>query len=254
MEPNEILEQLAEQINNIPDDQIDAVYENYDSMIEIMNVNNKLINEIKEQFAWMQSTETDIIRIKDLFINQIEQFISSQENEKKLKLLSKIKNKVTEVFDIMLTEGLEPRIPIKTLVVHENAVMPQYAHEGDACVDLSAVEDTNIPAGATVLIHTGLKFIIPFGYEMQIRPRSGMSLKTNLRVANAPGTIDSNYRGEVCIIMTNIGQENYEIKQGDRIAQAIIQKVPYIYFELTEEKDFNDNTDRGNQGFGSSGK
>lgn len=152
--------------------------------------------------------------------------------------------------------------------ISEDAVMPFYAHEGDAGMDLCANEDVMIAPGETKLVPTGLKMAIPVGYEVQIRPRSGISLKTKLRVANAPGTIDSGYRGEVCVIMDNISdpttvenritiedkgqQGTYLIKKGNRIAQMVIasvEKGEIIECQNVESID----SDRGVGGFGSSG-
>ena len=97
-----------------------------------------------------------------------------------------------------------------------------------------------------------LAFEIPDGYELQVRPRSGLSAKTKLRVSNSPGTIDSDYRGEVCIILDNISsEESYTINKGERIAQGIISKVEKITFEEVEELS---ETERGEAGFGSTGK
>lgn len=152
--------------------------------------------------------------------------------------------------------------------ISEDAVMPFYAHEGDAGMDLCANEDVIIAPGETKLIPTGLKMAIPVGYEVQIRPRSGISLKTKLRVANAPGTIDSGYRGEVCVIMDNISdlktvenritiedkgqQGTYLIKKGNRIAQMVIASV--VKGEIIECQDVESiDSDRGVGGFGSSG-
>ena len=107
-----------------------------------------------------------------------------------------------------------------------------------------------IEPGETKLLQTGLKFEIPHGFELQIRPRSGLSLKTKLRVANAPGTIDSDYRGEVAVIMTNTGKETVTINHGDRIAQAVLS--PVYQMEFVECDDLLE-TERGNGGFGSTG-
>jgi len=102
------------------------------------------------------------------------------------------------------------------------------------------------------LIGTGLKVEIPQGYELQIRPRSGMALKTTLMIANSPGTIDCNYRGEVKIIVWNTAGYYYSIKAGTKIAQAVLQKLPTVeHIEVSEEELTN--TDRGEKGFGSSG-
>jgi deoxyuridine 5'-triphosphate nucleotidohydrolase len=110
------------------------------------------------------------------------------------------------------------RIAVQIEKLNPNAIIPTYAHPTDAGADVSAVEVTVVPAGKTVLVHTGLKLAVPKGYEVQVRPRSGLSLKTGLRVANAPGTIDSSYRGELGIVITNTSSESYTIAAGDKIA------------------------------------
>lgn len=141
--------------------------------------------------------------------------------------------------------------------LHPDAIIPRYATLGASGFDLHALEDTIVYPGETKLIKTGLSMSIPLGYELQIRPRSGTSLKTSLRVANAPGTVDSDYRGEICIIISNIhGSEMYnekyreEIKKGDRIAQGVICPVTTAEFE---EVDNLNSTERGSGGFGSTG-
>ena len=168
---------------------------------------------------------------------------------------------------------LEPKETVKVKRLHPDAVMPRRAHAGDAGFDLVAVEDTIIEPGETALIETGLAFELPQGYEMQIRPRSGVTLKTKLRVQL--GTVDSNYRGEVGVIVDNTHNGHYPngavhrygftidgskargerygayvIRKGDRIAQAIIQRLPDV--ELIEVEELGD-SERGEGGFGSSG-
>ena len=141
------------------------------------------------------------------------------------------------------------KIIVQIEKLNPNAIIPTYAHPTDAGADVSAVEVTVVPAGKTVLVHTGLKLAIPKGYEVQVRPRSGLSLKTGLRVANAPGTIDSSYRGELGIIITNTSSESYTIAAGDKIAQILIAPTPMMDFV---ETTISDTTDRGEGGFGSS--
>ena len=103
----------------------------------------------------------------------------------------------------------------------------------------------------TAIIPTGLTMEIPAGYEVQIRPRSGLAIKKNITVLNTPGTIDADYRGEVKIILTNFGKEPFEIHNGDRIAQMVINKLPQCY--LSEVDELN-STQRGAGGFGSTGQ
>ena len=152
--------------------------------------------------------------------------------------------------------------------------MPIYAHETDAGLDIYSTEDINISPGETILIKTGLKVAIPVGYELQVRPKSGISLKTKLRVANTPGTIDSGYRDEIGIIIENIEQpiqdisyhfdtnnkividsilhgKTYSIEKGQKIAQLVLNKISKANFILVDTVNEIEG-DRGG-GFGSTG-
>lgn len=133
---------------------------------------------------------------------------------------------------------------------------PRYAIDGDSGMDIRASMSVMLPPGATGLIPTGLYFDIPKGYELQVRPRSGQSLKTKFRIANSPGTIDSNYTGELKIIADNIGEQEYYIKAGDRICQIVLQQVPVmklVAYTSKEELHKAKQTWRGGAGFGSTG-
>jgi len=142
-------------------------------------------------------------------------------------------------------------IPIKVKKVDRLATIPQYAHEGDAGFDLCSVDAVELQPGETKVISTGLKMAIPRGYEVQVRPRSGMSLKTSLRITNSPGTIDSPYRGVVGIILQNTGKKTLHIDIGDRVAQGILNRVPQAAFVEVEDLD---ETTRGEGGFGHTGR
>jgi dUTP pyrophosphatase len=134
----------------------------------------------------------------------------------------------------------------------ETAILPRYAHEDDAGMDIYAAQTVFIEAGRTALVPTGLKMAIPDGFELQVRPRSGLSLKTPLRVPNSPGTIDSGYRDEICVIVWNSSDsEAFTVNQGDRIAQFVLARVPMAVFTEVESASAI-GTDRGG-GFGSSG-
>ncbi|MEK5057682.1 deoxyuridine 5'-triphosphate nucleotidohydrolase [Paenibacillus sp. FSL H7-0326] len=138
---------------------------------------------------------------------------------------------------------------MKVKKLHPDAVIPQYAKPGDSGFDLVAVEDVYMPAGETCKIPIGLAFEIPEGYEMQIRPRSGMTSKTKIRVQL--GTIDSGYRGEVSVIADNIAKmASYYVHKGERIAQGVIAPVVKVEFEEVEELS---TTERGSGGFGHTG-
>lgn len=141
-------------------------------------------------------------------------------------------------------------IKIKTKKIHPDAVIPKYAHEGDAGFDLYSVEDYEINLRERMLVKTGLQVEIPRGYEMQIRPKSGLALKSGITVLNTPGTIDSVYRGEVGVILINHSDRLYSVKKGEKIAQGVISKIEEAVFE---EADNLSETIRGEGGFGSTG-
>ena len=135
--------------------------------------------------------------------------------------------------------------------IHPDAVLPSYAHPGDAGMDVRSVEDLVIPAGGRVLVHTGLVAVIPEGYELQVRSRSGLALKSGVAVLNSPGTVDAGYRGEIGVILANFGDGGFVVKKGDRVAQLVT--APVTVAEIFET-DSVDATDRGAGGFGSTGR
>ena len=134
--------------------------------------------------------------------------------------------------------------------VHPDASLPSYAHPGDAGMDVRSVEDIDLAPGARALVHTGLVMILPPGWEAQVRPRSGLALKHGVTVLNTPGTIDAGYRGEVGVILANLGDVAFPVRKGDRIAQIVVAPVTTADIE---EAEVVDKTDRGAGGFGSTG-
>lgn len=188
----------------------------------------------------------------------------------------------------LLTNAFTKDMPIDKKIIEipvelaeEVEEIPKYVHIGDAGIDIRAADNYEILPGETKLIKTGVKVAIPQGYELQVRPRSGLSLKTKMRIANSPGTIDSNYRGEIGIIIDNIEppikdityrpvlNENgtikelkvtsilqgapYYIEKGDRIAQLVLSETPTAHFYQVDNIGVFD-SERGEDGFGSSGK
>ncbi len=131
--------------------------------------------------------------------------------------------------------------------------LPKYATHGSAGLDIAAAvkEEIIIPKGKIGFVPTNISVEIPEGYEIQVRPRSGLAVKHGITVLNSPGTIDSDYRGEVKIILINLGEEDYKISRGERIAQLVVSKVYQAKF--SEVEDLN-NSHRGEGGFGHSGK
>lgn len=153
----------------------------------------------------------------------------------------------------MKAEGSK-KYDIKVLVVNKsNMLLPKYETVNSAGLDVRAnlTAPTVLPAHGRMLIGTGLFVAIPEGYECQIRPRSGLALKHGITVLNTPGTIDADYRGEICVILMNHSNENYVINPGDKIAQAVFHKYERIEWE---EVDTLDATERGEGGFGHTGK
>ncbi len=130
--------------------------------------------------------------------------------------------------------------------------LPSYATALSAGMDLSAAleEDTELGPGERALIPTGLAIALPAGFEAQIRPRSGLAVKHGITVLNTPGTIDADYRGEIKVILINLGQEPVTIKRGMRIAQMVIEKHEHIEWRVVESLE---ETERGEGGFGSTG-
>lgn len=126
-----------------------------------------------------------------------------------------------------------------------------YAHEGDAGADLRSVEDTIITPNSRILVHTGLHMAIPTGYVGMVCPRSGFALKQGVTVLNAPGIVDSGYRGEVGVILLNTSEQTVTVHKGDRIAQMVFVPYAHMAFEHVESLP---ETDRGEGGFGSTGK
>src|ERR1700689_4182826 len=136
--------------------------------------------------------------------------------------------------------------------IHPRAKLPAYAHgpDEDAGMDLCAVEDVVLDPGVPNLVATGLTLEIPPGYEAQVRPRSGLALKHAITMPNAPGTIDPGYRGELRVILLNLGRDPYTVLAGDRIAQIVVARYEAVEWV---EGDLNDSA-RGTGGFGSSGR
>jgi len=143
------------------------------------------------------------------------------------------------------------KIKIKRLPNGKDLPLPEYKTSGSAGMDIVAAEDGYISKDETVMIHTGFALAIPAGYEVQIRSRSGLA-KHGVFVTNAPGTIDSDYRGEVCVLLTNISEKkDFYYYKGHRIAQMIVAPVVRAKLMLVDELS---DTERGSGGFGSTGK
>jgi len=142
-------------------------------------------------------------------------------------------------------------VQVKRLPHGEGLDLPAYATSGAAGMDVLSAEDVVLKPGERHAVATGLAVAIPTGYEIQVRPRSGLAFKHGVTVPNTPGTIDSDYRGELKVLMINHGPEDFPIKRGERVAQLVLAPVTQARWD---EVVVLDETDRGSGGFGSTGR
>lgn len=241
------LNHLEKGLNNVNDKLI---------MIQSMNMAGLKAENVKEQYEEI-CLEID---------NQMADQMSAQKRDFLKRILGITYNNLSEA------EGVSKRnilIPIE--YCRPDAKMPTYAHLTDAGMDIYLTEDVTIRPGETVLIPTGIKVALPFGYELQVRPKSGRSLKSKLRIANTPGTIDAGYRDEICIIADNIDPvirsadiddegrlynilwgSNIMLSKGEKIAQLVLNEVPKAVFYEVENVSSIENDGRKG-GFGSTG-
>ena len=226
-------------------------------LAQAINANGATVEDMVQNFAQLGQK-----------IDTLESF-SAQKKDFLKQLVNGLGNCISE------TQGVAKKyIQIPYEKCREGARMPEYAHIDDSGMDLYALEDYTIHPGETKLIPTGLKFAIPNGYELQIRPKSGRCLKTKLRVANTPATIDAGFRGEVCVIVENVeapiqdityefdnnghpiitsilhGTDHY-IHKGEKFAQLVLAEVPKANFYLVDK--VMEDTERADGGFGSTG-
>jgi len=142
------------------------------------------------------------------------------------------------------------RIKIKIKRLNPGAIIPHYNHDGDAGMDVYSCEDASINPNERKLIYTGLSFEVPRGFEIQIRPKSGLALNSGITILNTPGTLDSGYRGELKVILFNTSKNIYNVKKSEKIAQIILARYEEAEIEETNELT---QTTRAEGGFGSTG-
>jgi len=140
------------------------------------------------------------------------------------------------------------KVPVQ---LEEGATLPQYQTAGAAGMDVTCTHDVVLQPGERASVGTGLRVMIPEGYEIQVRPRSGLAIRHGLTMVNSPGTIDSDFRGEIKIILINLGQNVVTLSKGDRVAQFVLAPVVTAHPIAVEQLD---DTPRGESGFGSTGK
>lgn len=233
---------------NLPDEKFKVavikIKDTFDAIFKDPSYQDTVLSTIRttgidEDFG----TDMDVLRE---FLDRVKESNLSQEKKDFIDYF--LTNTIMTVTE--LVEVPRRRIEVEIKKLSEDAKLPEYAHLTDAGADIFALEDTYIKPNETKLVKTGIAVAIPVGYAILIYPRSGLSLKTGLRIANSVGVIDSDYRGEVCVIMWNSGNEAVKIEAGDKIAQMIINEVPMIKWKEVESLD---ETERGEGGYGSTG-
>lgn len=229
----------------------------YDEFIKIFDMNENFEQALIEKISYCRAnnlTEDDLIEENNVTKQTIEDTAFFNEiSPIKKKLITHMLTAGARINDKILEKGLYPKVNVRVERTLKDAELPEYAHkDGDSGLDIKLLLETIVPAKTTMIAPTGLKVAIPLGYELQIRPRSGNSLKyQNLFIANSPGTIDANYREELGIILKNIGDEPIVLQKGVKIAQAVLS--PVIKLQWIEVDDINEFPTERNGGFGSTG-
>ncbi len=245
------LEQLC-YILELPDAAFDAIYPGYKAQMQDIFENSDSQRQLISQLKMNPVEDLAMLKAElPMFVNEITDDESLSANKKDL--INSIFTGSLNIIEQIIEGGGREFVTVKITKLNPDAIIPTYAHPTDCGADVCAVEETKIESGQTTIVKTGIAVAIPAGYEIQVRPRSGLSLKSGLRIANAPGTIDADYRGEVGIIMTNTGETAYVIEKGMKIAQLVIAPTPRIKWNEVATIEELGSTDRGAGGFGSTG-
>ena len=237
-------------IQDLPDESVELILPQIEDEFKKLVDEQDLINKTKTEFLQEGYTLADIKAMKENYDNIAEDYFKIvKPTSPKGRYISALIGIYKDILDKIAEEGFSRTVNIKVLKETEDAILPTYAHFGDAGADLYANEEVDIQPNKVKIISTGLRVEIPDGYEMQIRPRSGMTTKTP--IIGQLGTIDSGYRGPLGVMLYNHGDIPYRVQKGDRIAQAIISPTYHGNFLITESLS---DTERGEGGFGSTDK
>ena len=243
----EEINQVFKTIQDLPDESIELILPQIEDEFKKMIDEQDLVNKTKTEFLQEGYTIADIKNIKqsyDDIANDYFKLVSP--TSPKGRYISALVGVYKGILDKIVKEGFSRTVNIKVVKDTEDAILPTYAHFGDAGADLYANEEIDIQPNEVKIVPTGLRVEIPDGYEMQVRPRSGMSTKTP--ILGILGTVDSGYRGPLGVMLYNHGTEVYHIQKNDRIAQAIIAPTYHGNFLIS---DLLSETERGEGGFGS---
>ena len=243
----EEIKQVFKTIQDLPDESIELILPQIEDEFKKIIDEQDLVNKTKTEFLQEGYTLADIKNIKqsyDDIANDYFKLVSP--TSPKGRYISALIGVYKGILDKIAKEGFSRTVNIKVVKDTDDAILPTYAHFGDAGADLYANEEIDIQPNEVKIIPTGLRIEIPDGYEMQVRPRSGMSTKTP--VLGILGTVDSGYRGPLGVMLYNHGDIPYRVQKGDRIAQAVIAPTYHGNFLISDSLS---ETERGEGGFGS---
>lgn len=234
-------------IQNLPDESVELILPQIEDEFKKLVEEQDLVNKTKTEFLQEGYTLADIKALKQSYDDIAEDYFKIvKPTSPKGRYISALIGVYKGILDKIAQEGFSRTVNIKVLKETEDVVLPTYAHFGDAGADLYANEEVDIQPNEVKIIQTGLKVEIPDGYEMQVRPRSGMSTKTP--ILGILGTVDSGYRGPLGVMLYNHGDIPYRVQKGDRIAQAVIAPTYHGNFLISDSLS---ETERGEGGFGS---
>ena len=243
----EEIKTILNSIQALPDESIELILPQVEDQFKKLVEEEDLLNKTKTEFLQEGYTVADIKAIKDSYDSIAEDYFKLvNPTSPKGRYITALIGVYKDFLDKILKEGFSRTVNVKVVKETEDAILPQYAHFGDAGADLFANEEVEIQPNEVKIIPTGLRVEIPDGYEMQVRPRSGMTVKTS--VITQLGTVDSCYRGPLGVMMYNHGNEVYTVHKGDKIAQAVLAPTYHGNFLVTDSLS---ETERGEGGFGS---
>lgn len=202
-------------------------------MIEEQDLDPNLLNEIQKQFEFLKK---EIDEDSDENMTSLESLLGFS-----------MENLGQEMENMMKTRKIQVQ------KIHEDAIFPEYAYPTDSGFDLYSVEDLQLLPFKRAIVSTGLKLSFNEGYEIQVRPKSGLAINYGITCLNTPGTVDQGYTGEIKVILFNTSEETFQVKKGMKIAQAVLCPVVNGKFVDLQLVDDLENKDRGNNGFGSTG-
>lgn len=243
----EEIKNVFKTIQDLPDESVELILPQIEEEFKKLIEEQDLVNKTKTEFLQEGYTLADIKALKESYDSIAEDYFKLvKPTSPKGRYISALVGVYKGILDKIAQEGFSRTVNIKVVKENEDVILPQYAHFSDAGADLYSNEEVDINPNEVKIISTGLKVEIPNGYEMQIRNRSGMTVKTPILVQL--GTIDSDYRGTIGVMMYNHGDIPYRVQKGDKIAQAVIMPTYHGNFLITDSLT---ETERGESGFGS---